>query len=229
MKMNFLNIFKKKKSKSIDVLDKEEIESQAKLIPKKESDEEPSWYHYVIVLLVLFGIIGLLYGGFEIYDKYYSAPNQEIGNMSTTYNYPYKVGNITYNIQMNYPIETIKNFTYPLEVSKYDILNSIELIMTFKEYNGTDNGKVTIAGSKLTTFFKRVYHFSFEPEVNFKTFNETTCLNSTKQNKVIIYDIYSNKSGVFYDKDSGCIEIQAQNAEEIIKITDYFMYNLINE
>lgn len=226
--MKVLNFFKKKKENSIDTIDKVEIEKEVKAISKKIDDGEPSWYHYVIIFLVLGGILGVFYGGFEIYDKYYG---EEISfdPLSTTFNYPYQVGNITYNIQMHYPIDEIKKSNYSIEVSRLEILNSIELIMSFDDYNGTDNGKVTIAGSKLTTFFKKVYHFSFDAETNFKKFNESNCETSDKQNKVIMYNPYSNRSGVFYNSETSCIEILSQNADEIVKVTDYFMYTLMNE
>ncbi len=223
----FLNFFKKEKYQSIEVLDKKEIEKEAKSIEIKEDSGEPSWYHYVIVFLVFFAAIGIFYGAFEVYDNFF-GDTKNVEDLKKTYIYPYKLGNTTYNVEFHYPIDELVQMTYPIEVSTLDLINSIEIINSFYEYNGTDNGKVTVTASKITSFFKRVYFFSFDADVNFKSINESNCTTSTLRDKVIIYDPYSDKNGVFYNESNGCIQVLSQTPDDLIKVGDYFIFSLIN-
>jgi hypothetical protein len=224
---NFFKLFKRDKPKSIEVLNKEEIEKEAKSMKVKEDEGEPSFFHYAGVLLVIIGIITVFYVSFEVYENFFGE-DLVVEDLKKTYIYPYKLGNTTYNIEFHYPITELVGLNYPLEVTDLDLINSVEIINSFSEYNGTDNGKVTVTASKITSFLKRVYFFSFEADVNFKMINESNCTTSTKRDKVILYNPYSDKDGVFYNESNGCIQVLASSPDNLIKVGDYFIFSLIN-
>lgn len=230
------------KNKENLIVDKEEVENEVKSSTKKNLDisDEPKWYHYVIVLLAFFGFFALIYAAFEVYDGFMGPQVTPIDNISTednnstngsnilvqTYVYEHKVGNITYNLHMHTPISDLEDLDIVVEPDKLDILNSRELIFSFMDYTGEDNGKVTVASSKLVSFFKNVYHFSFN-DSNFKMVNESNCQTSTKSFKSVLMNPYSNESGVFYDSTSGCIEVMATSPQELITVSDKFIYELV--
>ena len=60
-------------------------------------------------------------------------------------------------------------------------------------------------------------------------FNETNCSDSTISNKVVVFDVSSNVSGVFMDDETGCIEVRATGAQEIIGVVDKLIYTLTKE
>lgn len=191
-------------------------------------NEEPSWYHYVIVILVLVSIIFLIYYA----SSYFNSNNKQlnitnINNVTQTYNYKEVVGNITYNIQFHSPIVDIENSNLSIQVSKYEILNSHNILFSFMQYNITENKYISISSVKLMKFFKYFYKYDFAPE-DFVMFNETNCSSSNLANKVVIFNPYSNKEGVFYDKKSGCVNIESFTPERIVFVNDVFMFRLIN-
>ena len=225
---SLFSIFKREKEKSIEVLDKRAIEKEAESLPKEIESGEPNWYHYVIVILVFLAVFGLIYVGFELYDKLNSDPTS-FTNVSEKYKYPYTVGNVTYNIYFNTRPENLLELNFTLEPSKLDILNTRELIFSFDEYNGSDNGKISVASSKLLSFFQRVYVFTFDPDVNFKLYNESNCSTSTMKNKVVLFEPYSNVNGVFFNESNGCIEIKSTNIDEMMVVVDSLIFKLINQ
>lgn len=189
-------------------------------------NEEPSWYHYIIVILVLISIIFLIY----YISSYFNSNSSQLNfnnNVTQTYNYKKVVGNITYNIQFHSPIIDIQNSNLSVEVSKYDILNSHNILFSFMQYNGTENQYITISSVKLMKFFKYFYNYDFETK-DFVLFNETNCSSSNIRNKVVVFNPYSNKEGVFYDKKTGCVNIESFTPKRIVFVNDVFMFRLIN-
>ncbi|MCA9496184.1 MAG: hypothetical protein KC589_04535 [Nanoarchaeota archaeon] len=239
-------IDKSKKKKSLDnskkdidvdlIVSEKEILEEEKLDKKKgdkiskkkiedDEDSQPSWYHYVIIFIVLGGIFAIFYYGFEFYSGV-SEDKNESNLLIDLYNYPYVVGKNTYNIKFHYPIDELDKADYPIEVNKYDMLNTLNITRVFLEYNGTDNGKVIIAASKLYSFFNKVFHVSFAES---QSINSTSCVNSTINAKVMVFDVYANKTGVFYNKENGCIEILAEKPEDLVLVSDKFIYEMIKE
>ncbi len=193
---------------------------------KSESDSEPSWYHYASILAIILVVFGLLYIGFEIF--YENSNPQLILNQNKTYTYPFKIGNVTYNIEFASPIEEVQNSNYPIEFDRMSILNTINFKMAFDNYsqnNGTDNGKVAQAASKLTSYLKNLYNMKFSTN-SFVMLDELNCSNSTNRNKIITFSPYEQTAGAFMD-ENGCIEIKARNATEIMYVVDKIMLDLI--
>ena len=216
----------KKKEKSTK---KEKVENTD---IKEETSEEPSWYHYLIVIGVIVGIFFVFYIGFEVYENLNSNnSNPNFSGNSTysqTFKYPYKVGNITYNLNFYYTTDQLDSFNYTIEPNKLDILNSRNFTFVFKEYNGTDNGRVGLASTKLMRFLRIVYKFDFNPE-NFVNYGNYSCLNSTRSNKIIVFDPYKESTGVFFNRTSGCINIDGVDADQLVATTDKFMYELTKQ
>lgn len=204
------------------IYSKDEIESTNHNSQTQSHEEVPSWYHYAIVFAVIVGFFGLVYFGFNYYE---SKNVHQLDNLLKTYEYKYKVGNVTYNIAFHYPIEDIETFNYPIVPTKQDLINSINFTFVFKEYNGTDNGKVTVASTKFLRFLRYVYGYRFD-EDNFKRFNETSCEDSKPKQKVVIFDPYKNVTIVNYNPENGCIEFDAKSPEDLVKLTDLFIYTL---
>ena len=204
----------KKPEKKEEVVKKEPVE-----------DDEPSWYHYLTIILV---IIGLFVGAYFIFEYVDSRSDADVGTGNKQYLYEHKVGKITYNIYFTVPISELEKLSYPVEVTERDLFNTASVRLSFQEYNGTDNGYVSVSAIKLRRFLDTVYHFSFEQE-NFAQFNETNCTNSTNLNRIVTFDPYQNTTGVFVEEDSGCITFATQEADEMRVLVDYFIYETIRE
>jgi len=209
---------KKKKNQS----KKKQFESHV-IEPSKQYDkeEEPSWYHYLIVLLIFALIIGSIYFPFGFLDK----PNEPTGT-AKKFPYEYKVKNITYNIEFNNPIDQIESSNIYIQPNKLDVLNTIEFIFSLDKYNGTDNGYVAISATKIANLFKVVYKFSYDANKNFKQFNSFNCQNATTKNKVITFNPYSNENAVYFTNNS-CIEVNAKSAKDMLLVSDAFIYSMI--
>ena len=211
------------------LVSEEEISEQIKeekKIEKVKSEEEditPNWYHYVIVLLVFFGGFYLIYLGFE----YFSDDEPSVIIHTKTYKYPYIVGGITYNIYFHSPVDEIEKYNVPIEVDNYDIIGVSDLKFSFKVYNGTDNGEVTRASTKLFSFFKQVYGIEFDPEEDFVKYLNYTCDNSTFENRVLVFDPYTERTGVFENQENGCILLDATVPTDMIRVTDRWIFELI--
>lgn len=213
------------KEKSLS--EEKDLSNEKKVSKKKVEDDEPSWYHYVIVLLVIFGVFGVLYFVFEVYDSNSKVSGKDdLDDFAKTYNYPYKVGNVTYNIKFDYPVDEIVQGEVLIEPTKLDLLNTVRMHMVFYEYNGTDNGKVTVAATKFYSFFSNVYHMGFGENM---MINESSCENSSLKDKVVVFDIYSDRTGVFYDENNGCVRVESEKVEDFVLVLDSLLYSLVKE
>lgn len=188
--------------------------------------DEPSWYHYLIVLGVLVGIFLFFYFGYNYYDdNYVEKPNI---TSNVTYKYPYTVGNITYNIYFHSPVDDIEKSDYKIQLKKSDMLTTADFTFVFKDYNGTDNGEVSVAAGKLMRFVETVYGFNVSSD-DITHFNETTCANSTTLEKVVVFDPYKNENGVFFERKTGCIKVYTDAAHKQVEVIDKLIYTMINE
>jgi len=123
---------------------------------------------------------------------------------------------------------TLINENLIIEPELVDILNSNNITMMFYNLNGTDNSKVAIGSSFLTSFLTGVHDMEF---ADFLSVNKTdfNCNNSTLGNKYILVDPYSNREGIFYNQTNGCIRFETYNPSRTILLTEKFVYNLISE
>ncbi len=214
---------KKSPSKEDVIVSPKEIEQETKIqkLKKDPKDDEPEWYHYVIVLAAFVGFFAIIYFAVDYYDN---RNNPEPVNQTLTYLYTYTQGNVTYNIQFHSPVEEISNLNYMIEPTKYDMLNTVTFRVSFMEYNGSDNGEVSVGATKLIAFLKRVYFVNF-PVERFVLYNETNCSASSLSNKVIIFNPYTQENEVLMDSN-GCIEVNSAGAENFISVVDKFLYEL---
>lgn len=220
--------FSKEKVSSIDK-NKSEVEKVIVEDISKDNDE-PSWYHYVIVTLFLFVILFGVYFIFDYYDSSNSnnLNNSNVSNMQQIYNYKFVENNITFTLQFNSMISEIENSNLTVEISKYEILNSENLLFSFMEYNGTDNKYVSISSVKLMKLFKYLFNYDFET-TDFVEFSKINCSNSTILEKVVVFNPYSNREGVFYNSSNGCVEIESMTPSGLVFVNDVFMYRVVNQ
>lgn len=198
---------------------------------EKKSEEsindEPSWYHYLIVFLVILGVFGVFYYGVEIYGKTFDSNSSDKDDLRKSYIHEYVVDGKTYNLEFQHTFDEIEKFNYSIEVNKYDLLNSKNITLSFGEYNGTDNKPVAIVSVKIMRFLKYVYGVEFG-ENNFNTLDGVSCKNSTLEEKVMTFNPYANESGVYYNTTTGCVEIKATSPDKFVGVGDTFLYTLIN-
>ncbi len=224
-----LKKIKKKFSKKDKVIfsKKEIYEDLEKVKPQiVDEDDNPSWYHYVIVILAFLGIFGLAYLGFYLYESnFVEQPAQNVSN-NLLYKYSYKVGTTTYNIYFHNDPNTIDDLDFIVEPTKLDVLNSKNFRFSFPKYIGDDNGQVAKGSTMLLSFFQTVYRYEFEQD-DFVSYNTTNCSASTFDDKVIVFNAYSDEVGVFYNESNGCIEFKTNNPKQVVDLVDKFIYNII--
>lgn len=192
---------------------------------QEEEEAEPKLIHYIIVVAILFGIFGIIWAGFEIYDNQTKQPLQN-ATIQEKYIYKHIIGNVTYNIEFSYPIEEIEKIDYPIEIDRLTMLNKLSLTRVFLDYNGTDNGQVVIMASKFRSFFKGVYHISFRDEQKIENFN---CSNSTIQHSAVVLNPYSDRNGVYYNQTNGCINVETTDITQFVILGDKIIYEMIKE
>ena len=142
--------------------------------------------------------------------------------------YPYIKDNVTYNLYFHNTIEDIKNMNFPIEITKQNLLNTQNFIMSFDTYKGNTNGEVGIASTKLVSFLQFVYKYDFN-QSSFKRITEFDCSDSTKQNKIITFNPKSDREGIFYNQTNGCIQFETQNPKHMADLIDKLIYEYIQE
>jgi hypothetical protein len=210
----------------------EKIEERAKKnIEKKDfqkADEEPSWYHYMVILGIIFFVFVVAYFGAEIFRGYFYEENQiNVSNSSNTYPYSFKAGDITYNIFFNSPIEILDELNYTIEINEFDILNTQSFMLSYGVYNGSDNGLVSVSSIKLVRFLKARYFFKF-PEDAFNNLADLNCSNSEENHKVMTFDPYADETGVFYNENY-CIEFKSEGPELMMSVIDKLIWEIVKE
>ena len=207
---------------------KTEKVEEIKQTSQSEDDEEPSWYHYVIVLAVLLGGLFLI---LFISDKFSSSddlvPVENSSEYVSKYVYEHEIGKTKYNIQISLPTEDILALDYRNEISHFELLNTISYTFAFDTYNGTDNGFVTVSASKLRRFLSAVYFADFK-NTSFQTLPNYSCANSTTSNRVIELRVNQNESGIFED-ENGCIILSSTEAKTLPWVADYFMVTVLKD
>jgi hypothetical protein len=215
------------KNKNKKDIDTEIDENNKKNIKDDESSVEPEWYHYLIII----GILFLL--GYLIY--YFTLPKEEIIIKDQNYfvDHPYKktyeISGKKFNIEYNSPFENISNPNFQINLNKENIWETEKFIFAFYEYNGTDNKYVMKSSVKLMQLFRYVYGLNFDKDSSFIKINSSICENSTIKEKIVVFDPYSNKTGVFYNETNGCISLESQKPIDIVLVGDSLIYSLMDE
>jgi hypothetical protein len=196
-------------------------------------NEEPELKHYLIVILIFILVGFTIFGCFKVYEYYETKDRHD--NLEDRYKYPYKIGNVTYNIEFFSPFEKIKELNYPIEVSKLDLLNTIDFRIVHLNYTLEERQKdfgynVGKASSRIVGFLNQIYFFSFKIEKNLGFYsNQLNCSNSTLKNKVIIFNPKANTNKIKYSLQNGCIEFLSKSPEEMVYLGDAFLYKFIKE
>lgn len=201
-------------------------ENQVKKKEDSEIEEQPSWFHYVIIVGVLAIILFGIYLVFEINDRNSTPDINQTANESDVYIYKYTQGNITYNIELNAPLADLEKYNFTIEPTKYDVLNTVNFKFSFDTYNGTDNGQVSLSAIKLRRFLDKIYFFNFDANKSFVKTDEITCENSTQSRRVVLFQPRSNESGVFIE-DNGCFVVRSTQPNLMPFVIDDFMVTIL--
>jgi len=222
---------KEEESFKEDNKDIEEVDSNSEESSKKEtekSNDEPSWYHYLVVLgVVLIVIVGVpmaLYNLTDFGDERDIDGGDENEIDRDTFIYEYERGGATYNIEFDSRIEEFTELDAEIEIDRYDILNTINVKFGIDTYEDQDERYVATVSTKLMTFLSKVYYFNFE-EGDIQPYNNLNCTHSTPEERVFVFDPYSDRTGVF-EKENGCVSLEAQNPQDFRKLGDLFIYSL---
>jgi len=220
-----------------DMNEAKKIEKERVQADVVNQDDEPSWYHYIIVFMIFASIFGVFYLGYYFFYE----DQSNIGNLTGMNNtsldnnspvvltkYPFVQGNITYNLFFHNTIDEIEAMNFPVQVDKLDLLNTRSFIMAFDNYNGTDNGEVARGSTKLVSFFSLVYTFEFNNESFVRT-DVIDCSNSTLSEKVITFNPYSERVGVFYNQTNGCISFETDNPKDVVDLVDKLIYGVVKD
>ncbi len=212
-----------------DKIKKEKISKKEKSKEvKKENSEEPSWYHYLIVSVVFL----LLFVGLYYLIIYFHEPRAIILNQNITkipvYNYTKIVDGKKYNFEFQTPIYDLKKSNMTDQVSKFTILNSKRIIFSFLNYSKSDNRFISTSSVKMMRMLKYYFNFNFNQD-DFQMASNYSCANSTLDDKVLTFNPYMNKTGIFYNKTNGCIQIFSNSSRGVLRATDKFLWDLIQE
>ncbi len=213
-----------KKKKKENKLEKNNINPKVKHKTKKiksqEEDIQVEWYYYFIVFLIIFSII---FGGYYLLSLILEGKEIKNDNISF-YNYKYKVGNVTYNIEFRYPIKELEKNLSEIPSVRLKFLNSIKVVFSFDEYNKSDNGRVTVASLQLMQIIKEV----FKTNVVANSTSVLDCPNATLKNKIVTFNPYSEKNVVYWENPY-CLRINATNSSNLIYMTNRVMFKAITE
>lgn len=213
--------------KKSNVKDPSSLDSKKKVI--EEKTENPSWYHYLVILggfALIFVVISMI---INVYNSSQEIEIVDVLETDETYSYTHKVGNVSYTILLVEPLENLRKLNYVVEPNLLDILNTLSFKFSFGEYNGTDNGQVSLAATKLRKYLSLVHFITFEQE-DFLSNITPSCDGSTKTNRIVTFEINSSisVSGVF-EEENGCIRVISSNAIEFPYIMDYFIVSILQE
>jgi hypothetical protein len=230
-KENKKNLNKNSDKKPIENKDKRKEDN--KIHEKEEetkniNDDEPEWYHYIIALILLSVIVVGFFYGLSYFDSTKVVKNQSY-YVDNPYSINYSLLNYSFRVEYNSPFENITHPKFPIEIIPNDIWKSNKITFQFMHYNGTDNKYVMKVSVKLMQLFRHLYGIPFDVNSSFVELNSTYCVNSTPENKVILFNPYSNKTGVFYNKTDGCILIESKKPLNFVLVGDSLIYRLLNE
>lgn len=210
---------------------KKEILSKKEKVKVESENDEPSWYHYVIVILVF---ITFLYGFFAFFsylDSQHATSLKDLNNSNVKdsnkfyYNFDIKGKNIS--VEFNKPKDYLDSLNYSVQVKPINLMNSEEIYFSFANYSKNDNFNMTLSQYKLGLFLRSIYGLRIDGRhrVSSDKFN---CSNSSKSVKVIEFLPYSDKNGVFYN-DDGCIQIMSENISNFKIVEDKMLLSFLRE
>ena len=188
---------------------------------KKKTEEEPKWYHYVIVLSIIAAIVGVFYLSYQIF---FDKKCHFSGSLIDYYKLEYKneQGESKYYCSWHTK-STLENFKLHYEINLPDLLNAENLIYTRNLED--ENSKGDLKHSQLNTQTQITFNYGIKTLTDEK-YQSYTCKNSTKKNKVVHFK-KSNKTGVYYNKQNGCISFEAKNISQMPLIVEKIIYELI--
>lgn len=209
--------------KVIEIVEGEKVNTK-----KNNSDDEPTLFHYSVVLFVMFLIFGLFYIGFEYYDN--KTNDGAINNPNLNiklYKYPFKVNNVDYSIQFYNPVSDLEKSTLNIGISKDELLSTDDFKFIFSS-DLSSNGEVIKVSGRLFPFLKNVYRFPLNTQTDIITSDNLTCENSTIGTKLIFFNSNSSINEVTYDNSNGCITFKTTKPELMGTLGDKFFLEIIN-
>ncbi len=191
-------------------------------------NDEPSWYHYLIVIMIF---IGILFGLSQLItyldsDAINSSSSVIVKNESKFY-YDFEVRGKNVSVEFSNSKEYLNNLSIPIEISKIDLMNSKEIYFSFSNYSEEDNYDMTVNQYKLGLFMRSLLQLRVDGSHRVST-NIVNCSNSTEAIKVIEFLPYQNISGVFFD-GIGCIQIKSKSVSSFIDVEDKMLLSFLNE
>jgi hypothetical protein len=195
---------------------------------KIDSDNEPTLFHYTIVLLILGAIFAIIYVGFEYYDEKtndgaINNPNLKI----KLYKYPFIVNGNDYSIQFYNPISDLEKSDLKIGITKGELLSTQDFKFIFSS-NSSSNGEVVKVSGRLFPFLKNVYMFPLNYQEDIISSNNLTCVNSTLDTKLIFFNSNSTTNELVYDNLTGCIIFKTTDSKLMGALGDKFFLEIIN-
>ncbi|MEC8338988.1 MAG: hypothetical protein VXZ40_00055 [Nanoarchaeota archaeon] len=208
---------------------KDIVEKKSQNLPNTQEEESPSWYHYVIILLVVFGVIWGISFLINMFDSTQELDVVDVINEQTqTYSYTHVVGNVTYSIELVDTLANLEKLDYPIEPNFMDILNTASFKFVFNEYNGSDNGQVTLSATKLRRYLSTVHFVRFDSD-DFQTIDNLSCVNSTSVQRVVLFEVNSSLETGVFEEENGCLRVVANRAIEMPYLMDLFIISILKD
>lgn len=145
------------------------------------------------------------------------------------YKFPFEVDGFNFNIKFYNSKTAIKYMEYEIEPTIEDLQNSEEFFVTFGEYQGTDSGEVVRTSARVFPTLRNVLKFDLDTLEHILPESKKSCKDSTLSSKVIRFDPYSDRNGVFYNKENGCIEFLTDDAKKMGGLGDKFFYTIFTK
>jgi hypothetical protein len=226
-----------KKTNSDDLV-KKDLVKQKKVVEKVEGervssnrdlDEEPTLFHYTVVLVVLAAIFGVIFVGFEYYDEKTNDGAIDNPNLKIKlYKYPFKVNGNDYSIQFYNPVSDLLKSDLNIGITKSELLSTQDFKFIFST-DSSSNGEVVKVSGRLFPFLKNVYMFPLNSQSDIISSDNLSCENSTLDVKYIFFNSNSTTNEVVYDNSNGCITFKTTDAKLMGTLGDKFFLEIINE
>ena len=145
------------------------------------------------------------------------------------YKLPLKFNDFEFRMQFYNSKTGIKYLNYEIEPTLEDIVNSKEFFVSFGEYQGTDGGEITRTSARLFPLLRNVLGFELDTLKHITKEKDKSCKDSTLDSKVIIFNPYSEKNGVYYNEENGCIQFLTDDGKKMGGLGDKFFYTIFAE
>jgi len=130
------------------------------------------------------------------------------------------------SVEFHYSFEELEKLDVEMELNKNILNETDEIRFVIGGYEGMDNSLVARPATKMMSVLRWFYGFDIR---DLRDHQELTCSDSTPQNRVFVFDPYSDRTGVFVDEDTGCVQIEAENILDFVALGDKVNKNLLKD